>query len=1171
MQLYFNLHLLSEFSDYLSLFVSLNIGKYSLIFIKIFLLKYWFLLFILLIVIVYISTFAFKIKNKFLFANEIVNKGNILTIATNKKGELSFCSDQITELLGYTKEEVMGFGFWNLTEDEEFIGEDYHEDYIDNKFHIRKLKCKNGDYKFIQWKDRKFSEDLIIGIGQDVTAQMNIQTQFENLIENANDVIFETDNLGNYTFINKHSEVVTGYKLEEFKGKHFTDLIRPDFKQKVSEFYTNPSDDINELPTLIFPILNKTGKSIWLSQNVTIKRNSNRKVQGFTVIARDITLIKELEIERLQKQKKIKTYNDTLKDITLKNSFTSSDFNYYLTDLLKILSKKIDVNRVGYWTYTPKYIECNSLYVANLDTYRNGSKLLKKDFPIYFNALENEVQIVASDVFKSEITKEFCVNYFPENKIKSLLDTPIYLNGNLTGVLCLETTTKIKQWDNEDINFVRSIADYIALAIETNNRIKTEKKLAYKSELLTATTNITNLLLKTKNIDSICNEILSIIGNATKVDRVHFFINNEETKSVKLTYEWVLENANSQILNKDLMNFPNENFIELLSILYENKEYSFIVSELEESLAKKSLQDRKIISLLRLPIFVKNTFYGFIGFDDCKKERIWSDDEINILRTLANNLSSALERNINESILLESEERFKLLATNIPGTVHLSNYDEKWSKNYLNDEIEKITGYEKTLFLENKIFYVDLIHPEDRHIILESEKTLRVQKQKFHLIYRIIHKNGNPVWIEEFGEPIIKNNEIDYVVGIFIDITKRVEVENAIKDKNYAEAANKAKSEFLANMSHEIRTPLNGIIGFTDLLKHTKLESIQKNYMNTINESAHSLMGIINDILDFSKIESGKLDLDIRKYDLKNLVNQVIELVKYDANNKKLDLILDINPNVPKYVWADIVRIKQILINLLGNAVKFTENGFVKLTITNINSISDDENEICFSVKDNGIGIKKDFQEKIFDAFSQGDNSTTRRFGGTGLGLSISNQLLSLMNSRLHLESELGKGSNFYFNIILKTSDENTLEVPENIDFVVKERETINYGQENFKILIIEDNKINMLLAKTLVKQILPNVTIFEAVNGKEGVEKFKVLFPDLILMDIQMPVMNGYEATLEIRKIKKGNHTPIIALTAGTVIGEKEKCIEAGMNDYASKPIVKEILEEIISKWIKN
>jgi CheY-like chemotaxis protein/anti-sigma regulatory factor (Ser/Thr protein kinase) len=311
--------------------------------------------------------------------------------------------------------------------------------------------------------------------------------------------------------------------------------------------------------------------------------------------------------------------------------------------------------------------------------------------------------------------------------------------------------------------------------------------------------------------------------------------------------------------------------------------------------------------------------------------------------------------------------------------------------------------------------------------------------------------------------------------------------------------------------------------------------------------------------------------LYIKKIDISDLAKQVIELVRYDSNLKKIELELIIDPKLPQYVWVDSIRLKQILINLLGNAVKFTEKGKVTLSIYNKETLNEGENKILFSVKDTGIGIKKYFQDQIFNAFSQGDNSTTRKFGGTGLGLTISNQLLSLMNSKLALESEYGKGSEFTFEVILKTSNENTNEEIENIEVVFNHKERADYGHENYKILIIEDNKINMLLAKTLVKQIVPNGTIYEAQNGEEGVEKYKMLKPDLILMDVQMPIMNGYEATKEIRSLKNGEHIPIIALTAGTVIGEREKCIEVGMNDYASKPIVKEVLENIISKWIKH
>ncbi|MEL1242224.1 PAS domain S-box protein [Flavobacterium flavipallidum] len=525
-----------------------------------------------------------------------------------------------------------------------------------------------------------------------------------------------------------------------------------------------------------------------------------------------------------------------------------------------------------------------------------------------------------------------------------------------------------------------------------------------------------------------------------------------------------------------------------------------------------------------------------------------------------------------EQALRKNQERYAGLLRNLEAGIIV--HDPLGKIIMSNSKAGELLGYTVDELISNdeNVLKWDFVNEDYSEMQVENYPISQIIKDKiaiknFPLGIRDA-VNDSIVWVLVSGFPMLdENGNIQEVVISFIDVSEQRKMNYEIqKAKELAETANKSKTDFLANMSHEIRTPLNGIIGFTSLLMESKLNDIQKEYMLTINESATTLMDIVNDILDFSKIEAGKLELKIEEIDLFALINQIFSLFQYQANQKEIELKLFIDDNVPEFLFTDALRLKQIIVNLIGNAIKFTQKGRIELEVKTELPLEENFVNLIFSVKDTGIGIKEENQAKIFLSFVQEDNSTSRQFGGTGLGLAISNQLLALMDSKLELESTFGEGSRFYFSIRLEKSN---LHIEQILN---KNQETMKeniFGSK--KVMIVEDNKINMFLAKTLITKIIPESIIIEARDGDEAIEQYKMEQPDIILMDIQMPNKNGFEATNEIRKIDDGRFTPIIALTAGIFVEEKEECLKSGMNDYITKPININDLESIVFKWLMD
>jgi len=670
---------------------------------------------------------------------------------------------------------------------------------------------------------------------------------------------------------------------------------------------------------------------------------------------------------------------------------------------------------------------------------------------------------------------------------------------------------------------------------------------------------------------------------------------------------------------------------------------------------------------------------------------IESKNEIGELAASFNAMTLQLGERDDKIRVLESQ-RFEALVRNIPGVTFRYLLQEPPSLLFLNGPVEELTGYTIEDFLSGRVTYETCLMRNDlerRRSIIEDAVEKKIPWQ---VEYRIVHRQREIRWAEERGQPTVSDGRPTFLDGIILDITAQKQGEAELREARLeADAANQAKSDFLANVSHEIRTPMNAIIGLTHLALRTELSEKQRDYLSKVYNSAQSLLGIINDVLDFSKIEAGMLDIEAIDFSLEEVLQNLCNLMSQKAEEKGLELFLHRSPEVPARLVGDPLRLGQVLINLVGNALKFTHQGEVVVKIE-VEQREGDQVLLHFRVSDTGIGMTPEQMTRLFQSFSQADSSTTRHYGGTGLGLAISKNLVELMQGTIDVVSTPNEGSTFFFSLPFPIAKEaeprsvhdlrglTVLIVDDNatareilgemarsffflpdavssgsealraiekkrydlifmdwkmpgmsgIETVQKLREkgpdvppvimVTNYGREEVRaqaekvgvdgflvkpvtasllfdsvvrlfhretdrrrsvaqpearprfrdasILLVEDNEINQQVARELLESMNLRVTV--AGDGQAALDRLQNEEFELVLMDIQMPVMDGHAATRKIREDERFRGLPIIAMTAHAMAGDRERCTESGMNDHLSKPIDPKQLTRVLSEWLE-
>lgn len=578
-------------------------------------------------------------------------------------------------------------------------------------------------------------------------------------------------------------------------------------------------------------------------------------------------------------------------------------------------------------------------------------------------------------------------------------------------------------------------------------------------------------------------------------------------------------------------------------------------------------------SFLGMPIKKKGKLIAMVGIANRKQG--FSQELVDALDPILQSISSFFSTlQIRAKNKLENKEKISLIqnfqkfSDLVPGMFYqyLIKPDGTASFPYASKGIEKIYKITPEELIQDVSILVNIIHPEDLADVIESIIQSSNSIEPWSKEYRVIDGNAESGirWLFGRANPEKESDGSILWHGFVTDITDQKKFElDLLQSKLDAEKANQTKTLFLANVSHEIRTPLNGILGFTDLLKETWLTYTQREFLHNIQISSETLLAIINDLIDISKIDTRQIKLTKDSVNLRKLLQNLINTLGLQAKEKDIEIHCIVDHDTPELIQTDYVRLNQVITNLLTNAIKFTESGRISI------SVSKNKYTLVFKITDTGIGIPKDEIQNIAEPFYQVDSSSTKKYKGTGLGLSICKSILEQMNSSLKILSDVGKGTTVSFELNIDNLNKN-FNIDPNLNLKISNN-LKEPKKTQIKVLIVEDNELNLIFVKRSIFKFFPLSKVFEANNGKIAVEIFQKEKLDLILMDIQMPVMDGYKATQEIRALEgNGSHVPIIALTAGAQDGDREKGLAVGMDEYLTKPIHINALQKVIHNYVQ-